>query len=59
MKRIIRRIKCRVGIHDVEGKLSNVMTESEKPITMGWHECRHCGYSKLKFVFSNWEGTSP
>lgn len=59
MKRLLRRIKCRVGLHDLEGKCANVRTDQGKPVTMGWHECRHCGHSKLKLIFSNWEGTTP
>jgi hypothetical protein len=59
MKQMIRRLKCRVGLHDLEGKMCNIKNESGKTVTIGWNECTRCGHSKTTFIYSNWDGVTP
>lgn len=59
MKKFLRRIRCRFGSHKFVQKLANVPTDKGKPVTIGWHECPHCGQSKLALILSNWKGPTP
>lgn len=59
VRKKLKRLLCLVGIHDLEGKLTNVRVECDKSLTLGWHECKRCTHSKIAFVYSNWKGPTP
>jgi hypothetical protein len=39
--------------HDKETFVENIRTDSDIIITIGFKQCKKCGYSKLIFIYGN------
>jgi hypothetical protein len=54
VKKIWSRIRAMFCRHPNKNHhLHNIITEDGFTITVGWEDCRDCGYSKINFFYGN------
>ena len=50
VKRLVRGMACKCGIHEWESDGDNIEGNLNGTITLVWWVCKHCAHSKLKCI---------
>lgn len=51
VKKFLNWLKCKIGFHVWEHFCENFHGDTGIILTMGWHQCRRCGKSKIDFTY--------